>query len=71
ALALARELADRAQRLESPRREPYELPDAGMFAVGDQVAVAGHDLVEAVRAAGDERALTAAVELVREAAVRC
>ncbi|KOG66191.1 hypothetical protein ADK76_03560 [Streptomyces griseoflavus] len=71
ALALARELANRAQRLESPRREPYELPDAGMFAVGDQVAVAGHDLVEAVRAAGDERALTAAVELVREAAVRC
>ncbi|KAA6221461.1 hypothetical protein CP973_05260 [Streptomyces albofaciens JCM 4342] len=71
ALALARELADRAQRLENPRREPYELPDAGMFAVGDQVAVAGHDLVEAVRAAGDERALTSALELVRAAAGRC
>ncbi|MEV5597293.1 hypothetical protein [Streptomyces sp. NPDC052496] len=71
ALALARELAARAQRVERPGQEPYELPDAGMFAVGDQVAVAGHDLVEAVRAAGDERELTAAVELVRGAAARC
>ncbi|MFH9423791.1 hypothetical protein [Streptomyces sp. NPDC017529] len=71
ALALARDLAARAQRVEFPAREPYELPDAGMFAVGDQVAVAGHDLAEAVRAAGDERELAAAVELVRGAAARC
>lgn len=71
ALAVARELTVRAQRVEEPGREPRELPDAGMFAVGDQVAVAGHDLVEAVRAAGDEHALAAAVELVRGAAARC
>ncbi|WP_208870178.1 hypothetical protein [Streptomyces monomycini] len=71
ALALARELAVRAQHVEEPGREPREIPDAGMFAVGDQVAVAGHDLVEAVRAAGDERALAAAVELVRGASARC
>ncbi|MEU7156638.1 hypothetical protein [Streptomyces chrestomyceticus] len=71
ALAVARELAERAQRVEEPGREPRELPDAGMFAVGDQVAVAGHDLVEAIRAAGDERALAEAVDLVRGAAARC
>lgn len=71
ALAVARELAARAQRVEEPGREPRELPDAGMFAVGDQVAVAGHDLVEAIRVAGDERALAEAVELVRGAAARC
>ena len=27
------------------------MPDAGIFAVGDQLAVAGHDLAEALRAA--------------------
>lgn len=47
--ALARELARRAQRLEFPGAEPRELPDAGPFAVGDQLAVAGHDLVAALR----------------------
>ncbi|UJB42364.1 MULTISPECIES: hypothetical protein [unclassified Streptomyces] len=50
-LALARELTARAQRIERPGERPRELPDAGMFAVGDQLAVAGHDLVEALRAA--------------------
>ncbi|GAA2455829.1 hypothetical protein [Streptomyces macrosporus] len=50
-LALARELARRAQRVEFPGRAPRELPDAGVFAVGDQLAVAGHDLAEALRAA--------------------
>ncbi|MEW1660171.1 MULTISPECIES: hypothetical protein [unclassified Streptomyces] len=55
-LALARELAARAQLIERPGGRPVELPDAGMFAAGDQVAVAGHDLVEALRtaAAGGE-----------------
>ncbi|RKN37366.1 hypothetical protein [Streptomyces hoynatensis] len=48
-LALARELALRAQRLEDPARPPRELPDAGAYAVGDQVAVAGHDLAHALR----------------------
>ncbi|WP_432145570.1 hypothetical protein [Streptomyces sp. bgisy084] len=51
ALALARQLATRAQLIERPGEPPYELPDAGMFAAGDQLAVAGHDLVEALRAA--------------------
>lgn len=50
-LALARQLATRAQLIERPQEPPRELPDAGMFAAGDQVAVAGHDLIEALRAA--------------------
>jgi len=37
-LALARELARLA-------RAPRELPDAGPFAVGDQIALTAHDLV--------------------------
>ncbi|MFE2287896.1 hypothetical protein ACFXDJ_27480 [Streptomyces sp. NPDC059443] len=61
ALELARELSVRAQRLEAasagagdgtgaaPARE---MPDAGMFVVGDQVAVAGLDLAEALRTLG-------------------
>ncbi|WP_103504169.1 hypothetical protein [Streptomyces sp. SM14] len=68
ALALARELADRAQRLESPGHEPRTLPDAGYFAVGDQVAVAGHDLAHALRHHGTRAELTAAVELVTTSA---
>ncbi|MFF2811503.1 hypothetical protein ACFVT2_30885 [Streptomyces sp. NPDC058000] len=48
-LALARDLAARAQLIERPGERPRELPDAGMFAAGDQLAVAGHDLVEALR----------------------
>ncbi|MCX5200775.1 hypothetical protein OG897_04760 [Streptomyces sp. NBC_00237] len=65
-LALARELALRAQRLEFPGREPYELPDAGLFAVADQVAVAGRDLALAMGTApsGD---LDEAVALVEAA----
>ncbi|MCC9310848.1 hypothetical protein LN042_27895 [Kitasatospora sp. RB6PN24] len=48
-LALARELAARTQRLaEGPGALPRELPDAGAFAVGDQIAVTGHDLVAAL-----------------------
>ncbi|MBC3842771.1 hypothetical protein GXW82_29085 [Streptacidiphilus sp. 4-A2] len=41
-LRLARQLAARAQRLEG--LPVQELPDAGIFAVGDQLAVAAHDL---------------------------
>ncbi|MBB6435385.1 hypothetical protein [Streptomyces candidus] len=44
ALALAREFALRAQRIEFPGRQPAELRDAGVFAVADQLAVAGRDL---------------------------
>ncbi|MBW1602764.1 hypothetical protein JJV70_11715 [Streptomyces sp. JJ66] len=68
ALALARELAEAAQRLEEPGRPPRELPDAGLFAVGDQLAVTGHDLAEALRAHGTERQVGEAVARVRAAA---
>ncbi|BAU83731.1 hypothetical protein SLA_2813 [Streptomyces laurentii] len=72
-LALARELADRAQRLEFPDREPRTMPDAGVFAVADQLAVAAADLAETLRTAppgAPEGALDEAVRLVREAEAR-
>ncbi|KUH35694.1 MULTISPECIES: hypothetical protein [Streptomyces] len=81
-LALAGELAVRAHRLEAAPGEPRRMPDAGVFAVGDQLAVAGADFVEAwraaVAAARDDAArrevLRAewddAVALVRDAAAR-
>ncbi|WP_049578191.1 hypothetical protein [Streptomyces sp. SBT349] len=69
ALAVARRLAERAQLLERPGRVPRELPDAGIYSVGDQLAVAGHDLSQAIRESTDgaaaERELTAALELLR------
>jgi hypothetical protein len=49
-LELARWLARQAQALEFPGREPRELPDDGIFVVGDQLALAGHDLVAALGA---------------------
>lgn len=78
-LALARELSVRAQRIEEPEREPRIMPDAGAFAVADQLAVAVHDLaealeretapsVEAVEAV--EAELDEAVSLVKAAAAR-
>ncbi|MEW1752924.1 hypothetical protein ACIQU1_31005 [Streptomyces angustmyceticus] len=85
-LSLARQLTTRAQLIERPGETPHELPDAGVFAVGDQLAVAGHDLVEALRSAalrmadgtGDPDAkaapaeeLAEAVRWVRAAAERC
>ncbi|WP_267245163.1 hypothetical protein [Streptomyces sp. PR69] len=69
-LALARDLSVRAQRLEAPGREPRIMPDAGVFAVADQLTVAGRDLAEALRGGGDGEALAEAVARVREAAVR-
>lgn len=48
-LALARELSTRSQLAETPDAEPRVMPDAGAFAVADQVAVAGRDLAEALR----------------------
>jgi hypothetical protein len=62
-LALARELALRAQRIEFPEREPRALPDAGIFAVADQLAVAGRDLALVVTTA-PSGALDEAVALV-------
>lgn len=69
-LALARELAVLAQRLEFPGRPPRTMPDAGIFAVGDQLAVAGHDLTAALEAAPPKTAepvLREATEAVRAA----
>ncbi|GAA3489093.1 MULTISPECIES: hypothetical protein [Streptomyces] len=65
-LALARELALRAQRLEFPGRAPRVLPDAGLFSVADQLAVAGRDLALAVGTAPPAE-LDEAVRLVEAA----
>lgn len=51
-LALARELSAAAQRIELPGREPLLMPDEGVYATGDQLAVAGHDLAAALEASG-------------------
>jgi hypothetical protein len=67
ALGLARELARRAQLLEDPAAEPREMPDAGMFAVADQVTVAGQDLAVVVVS---EAEVDEAVRLVQEAQKR-
>ncbi|MFE7277767.1 hypothetical protein [Streptomyces sp. NPDC057623] len=67
ALALARELARRAQILEAPAEEPRVMPDAGMFAVADQITVAAHDL--AVVLESDDQ-VSEAVGLVEEAQKR-
>jgi hypothetical protein len=67
ALELARELARRAQLLESPGVEPREMPDAGMFAAADQVTVAGHDLAVVLRSDAE---VSEAVRLVEEAQQR-
>nr|WP_241265960.1 hypothetical protein [Streptomyces boncukensis] len=67
-LALARDLAVRAQRLEFPGEPPRPMPDAGVFAVGDQVAVAGADLVEALRRLPTAEAEPLLAEAVTEVA---
>ncbi|GAA2059858.1 hypothetical protein GCM10009801_00910 [Streptomyces albiaxialis] len=72
-LALARELVLRAQRLEAPGEVPRVLPDAGLFATGDQLAVAANDFVEALALAPPaerEDHLKEALALVRAAAQR-
>jgi hypothetical protein len=67
ALALARELARRAQVLEAPEAEPRVMPDAGMFAAADQITVAVHDLGLVLT---DEAQVDEAMELVAEAQKR-
>ncbi|NUS58449.1 MAG: hypothetical protein HOV66_26895 [Streptomycetaceae bacterium] len=66
-LALSRRLAELG---DGP--EAVEVPDLGMFAVGDQIAVTGLDLVRELEAAwgepGAEGALTEALAAVREVA---
>lgn len=68
-LATARELAVRAQRIEAPDREPRTLPDVGMFAIGDQLTVAGRDLAVALETAPSVE-LDEAVRFVEEATAR-
>jgi hypothetical protein len=67
ALSLARELARRAQTLEEPGRTPREMPDAGMFAVADQITVAAHDLALMLTT---EKDVADAAHLVTEAEAR-
>ncbi|MEU9519413.1 MULTISPECIES: hypothetical protein [unclassified Streptomyces] len=67
ALELARELARRAQSVEEPGTEPREMPDAGMFAAADQIAVAAHDLALVLE---DESQVEEAAALVEEARKR-
>ncbi|MFD8521423.1 hypothetical protein ACFV2D_15585 [Streptomyces capillispiralis] len=67
ALALARELARRTQRVEEPGTEPREMPDAGMFAAADQITVAGHDLALVLKSQDE---VEEAVRLVEEARER-
>lgn len=67
ALALAREFARWAQRLEDPHRTPHEMPDAGMFAAADQITVAGRDLAMVLT---DQAELTRAVAFVEESQKR-
>ncbi|MFI9360961.1 hypothetical protein ACIG5E_07850 [Kitasatospora sp. NPDC053057] len=81
-LALARRLAGLALAAEGgPERE---FPDAGAFAAGDQLAVAGHDLAAALTALPEGAAvalpdgpvaagevLAGAVAAVRETAELC
>ncbi|MDX2853687.1 MULTISPECIES: hypothetical protein [Streptomycetaceae] len=71
-LELARELAARAQRIEFPGREPLTMPDEGVFAIGDQISVAAHDLAAALEPHPElahER--DAAVSRIRDTAARC
>jgi len=54
-LTLARQLARQAQKMEGgPVRE--DLPEVGIFAVGDQIALAAHDLAAALRDAARREA---------------
>ncbi|MDX3851404.1 hypothetical protein [Streptomyces sp. AK02-01A] len=70
ALALARELSVRAQRLDAPGEEPRIMPDAGVFAVADQLTVAAGDLAEALRTAPSVVELDEAVRSVGRAVAR-
>ncbi|MER6263928.1 hypothetical protein ACFV2Z_00850 [Streptomyces sp. NPDC059688] len=67
ALALAREFSRWVQRVEEPGTEPREMPDAGMFAVADQILVAAHDLALVLKS-DDE--VAEAVRRVEEARQR-
>ncbi|MBM9438666.1 hypothetical protein JT723_22785 [Streptomyces bryophytorum] len=67
-LELARWLAREAQLLEFPGREPYVMPDDGVFVVGDQLALAGRELVAVARLPQHRGLLAEARERVARAA---
>ncbi|MDH6628012.1 hypothetical protein M2271_005842 [Streptomyces sp. LBL] len=67
ALGLAQELARWAQLVEAPEAEPRVMPEAGMFAVADQITVAVHDLALVLK---DEGKVAEAVRLVEGAQKR-
>ncbi|OON73014.1 hypothetical protein [Streptomyces tsukubensis] len=81
ALELARGLSAWAQRLEAERlagargaaveeAEPRVMPEAGMFAVADQITVAAHDLAVVLEETGQvDRAVAMVEEAQRRAAV--
>ena len=68
ALGLARELAAWAQRAEEPSAEPRQMPEAGMFAVADQITVAAHDLALVLRGEGEVREAVALVAAAQKRA---
>lgn len=71
-LALARELAAQAQRLESPDDQVRLMPDEGVFVIGDQIAVAGHELAAALERRPELAAVRdAALGRIEATAKRC
>jgi hypothetical protein len=68
ALALARELALWAQRLEDPGGTHREMPDAGMFAAADQITVASGDLAQVLTDPADLSRAVALVEVAQKRA---
>ncbi|WP_327290830.1 hypothetical protein [Streptomyces sp. NBC_01198] len=67
-LELARWLDREAQLLEFPGREPYVMPDDGVFVVGDQLVLAGRELVAVTRLPEHRELLAQARERVARAA---
>lgn len=67
-LELARWLDREAQLLEFPGREPYVMPDEGVFVVGDQLSLAGRELTAVAAAPGHRALLAEARERVARAA---
>jgi hypothetical protein len=71
-LALARELSAQAQSVEFPCREVRLMRDEGVFVIGDQIAVAGHELAAALERLPElAEVRDAAVARIELAAKRC
>ncbi|BBA97749.1 hypothetical protein RVR_3643 [Actinacidiphila reveromycinica] len=68
ALELARWLSAQAEELEFPGRAPHTMPNDGLFVVGDQLAVAGHDLAVALDSAEPGRAAAVAASALERVA---